>query len=335
MSDHESLPPPPSVGAVQERCYRHPAEITGVHCTRCGRPICPACMIPAPVGHQCPECVGQARKEFAKGPGRRMAVGAAKRKVASLTNVLLGTLAAVYLVEVAVAGPGGLVSGPSTRDLVRLGAMVGVADLGPKIGLVGVALGQYWRLFTAMFLHAGIFHLAMNAYALWIFGKILEEEIGRGRMLAIYLVTGLCASAASYAFMPAAGVVGGIPIFPPGVGASGAIFGLFGAFVAYNYRRREMRFYRARLMSLLPIVVINVVLSLSIPNIDWRAHVGGLIAGFLAGYAAEGVGGDRATKRASSIVGFALLLVAAVALVAWRTNAIHTLYPQVASAAGS
>ncbi len=290
-------------------------------------------MIPAPVGHQCPECVGQARKEFAKGPGRRMAVGAAKRKVASLTNVLLASIAAAYLVEVAVAGPGTLVSGPGTRQLVNLGAMVAVFP--GKTGLVGIALGQYWRLFTAMFLHAGIFHLAMNAYALWIFGRILEEEIGRGRMLAIYLVTGLCASAASYAFLPAAGVVGGIPIFPPGVGASGAIFGLFGAFVAYNYRRREMRFYRARLMSLLPIVVINVVLSLSIPNIDWRAHVGGLIAGFLAGYAAEGVGGDRATKRASSIVGFALLLAAAVALVAWRTDAIHTVYPQVASAAGS
>ena len=77
--DETSLPPPPATG-LPEYCYRHPNVETGVHCTRCGKPICPECMIPAPVGHQCPDCVDEARREFRQGPGRRIAAANVRRQ---------------------------------------------------------------------------------------------------------------------------------------------------------------------------------------------------------------------------------------------------------------
>ena len=156
---------------------------------------------------------------------------------------------------------------------------MGLAQL-PNGDLVGIAAGQNWRLVTAMFLHAGLLHIAFNAYALWVFGSVVEQELGRVRFLLIYFTTGIVASAASYAFGPNA----------VGVGASGAIFGIFGAFVTYNYRRRHLAIAAARLRSAVTLVVINMVLALSIQGIDWRAHVGGFFAGLIAGFAAEGVG---------------------------------------------
>ncbi|MGZ5298780.1 MAG: rhomboid family intramembrane serine protease, partial [Actinomycetota bacterium] len=295
--DETSLPPPPPTSAP-ERCYRHPNVETGVHCTRCGRPICPECMIPAPVGHQCPECVGEARREFRQGPGRRKTAANIRRR-ASATTALLGLIAAVFLLEVVTGGPGSLMTGPSGLKLIELGASVALARL-PNGDLVGIAAGQDWRLVSAMFLHAGLLHIAFNAYALWIFGTVVEQELGRLRFLLIYFATGIVASAASYAFGPNA----------VGVGASGAIFGIFGAFVTYNYRRRHLAIAAARLRSAVMIVVINMVLALSIQGIDWRAHVGGFIAGLFAGFVAEGVGTPPA-RRTILLVGFVGLLAVA------------------------
>ena len=168
-----------------------------------------------------------------------------------------------------------------------------------------------------MFLHAGLLHIAFNAYALWIFGTVVEQELGRLRFLLIYFATGIVASAASYAFGPTPVAVG--------VGASGAIFGIFGAFVAYNYRRRHLAIAAARLRSAVMIVVINMVLAFSIQGIDWRAHVGGFIAGLFAGFAAEGVG-TRSARRTILVTGFAGLLVVAFGLVAWHTSELHKLF---------
>ena len=312
--DETTLPPPPSTG-VPEYCYRHPNVETGVHCTRCGRPICPECMIPAPVGHQCPDCVNEARREFRQGPGRRIAAANIRRR-ASATSVLLAMLGAMYVVEVVAGGSGSLMTGPSPVKLIDLGASVALT-LMPNGDLVGIATGQYWRLVSAMFLHAGLLHIAFNAYALWIFGTVVEQELGRLRFLLIYFVTGIVASAASYAFEPVPIVVG--------VGASGAIFGIFGAFVAYNYRRRHLAIAAARLRSAVTIVVINMVLAFSIQGIDWRAHVGGFIAGLFAGFAAEGVG-TQSARRTILVAGFAGLLVVAFGLVAWRTSELHKLF---------
>lgn len=308
--DESTLPPPPPTG-LPEYCYRHPNVETGVHCTRCGRPICPECMIPAPVGHQCPECVDEARREFRKGPGRRIAVANVRRR-ASATMLILVAIGAMYVVEIISGGPGSLMTGPSTLKLINLGASVGVAQL-PNGDIVGIAVGQSWRLVTAMFLHAGLWHIAFNAYALWIFGSMVEQELGRVRFLLIYFVTGIVASAASYAFGP---------YYAVGVGASGAVFGVFGAFVTYNYRRRHLAIAMARLRSALTLIVINAVLAVAVEGIDWRAHVGGFVAGVIAGFAAEGVG-SATDRRLILVVGFLGLLAVAAGLVIWHTNQLQ------------
>jgi membrane associated rhomboid family serine protease len=268
-------------------------------------------MIPAPVGHQCPDCVDEARREFRTGPGRRIAAANIRRR-ASATTALLVLIGGVFLLEVVTGGPGSLMTGPSPLKLIDLGASVGVAQL-PNGDVVGIAVGQNWRLVTAMFLHAGLLHIAFNAYALWIFGTVVEQELGRPRFLLIYFATGIVASAASYAFGP---------YYAVGVGASGAIFGIFGAFVTYNYRRRHLAIAAARLRSAVTIVVINMVLALSIQGIDWRAHVGGFVAGLFAGFAAEGVG-TQSTRRTILVLGFAGLLAVAFGLVAWHTSELR------------
>jgi membrane associated rhomboid family serine protease len=315
MDDATLPPPPPSRSSpVVEHCYRHPNVETAVHCTRCGRPICPECMIPAPVGYQCPECVGSSRQEFHRA-GQRVAT--APGRGLTVTNAILLVLGAVYLLEVSVGGPGSLVGGPGTRDLIRLGASVGIQQIDGH--LVGIATGQYWRLFTAMFLHAGILHIAFNAYALYLFGNVVEVELGRVRLIVLYLVTGLCASAVSYAFGPPTVAA---------VGASGAIFGLFGVFFAYSWRRRELAFYAARVRTATMLIVLNLVISFSIPGIDWRAHVGGLVSGVVAGAAADGFG-DRSSRTTTFIVAVVALTLVAVGLTVWRTNDIRTSFPQI------
>ena len=308
MEHGPAMPPPPSTGV--EYCYRHPSVTTAVHCTRCGRPICPDCMVPAPVGHHCPTCIAEARADYRRGPGRRVAV--ANAKGVSVTNVLVGILVAVYVLEVARGGVGSLVTGPSSKVLVDMGAAVGLFGHGNTVE-GGIAAGQYWRLFTSMFLHASVIHLGLNAYALWIFGSMLEPEIGRWRFLTVYLLTGLAAGVASYAFL--------IP-FVPGVGASGAIFGVFGVFLVYNYRRRQTALGAARLRTGIVILLINLVFGFSVAGIDWRAHIGGLVAGIAAGFAVDARGSESA-RRAAFVLGMVAIAAATIGLAVWRTGQIH------------
>jgi membrane associated rhomboid family serine protease len=299
MSEETGQQPTGAPPAV-EYCYRHPNVQTGVHCTRCNRPICPDCMTPAPVGFQCPECVEQARREFRRGPGRRIVA-----RGVTATKVLLAALFAMFAVEVLVGGANALFQGPPGRTLIRLGAIQ------PFL----IADGQYWRLLSAIFLHAGVLHIAFNAYALWIFGTAMEQALGRTRFLLVFFVTGFLASVASYAFGPVVSV---------GVGASGAIFGVFGAFIAYNYRRRDLALAAANLRWAVMLIILNALLTLGIGQIDWRAHLGGVVTGFAAGMVAEGWG-DRRTRRIVLVAGFAALIAIGVAVVAWRTVDIRAL----------
>jgi membrane associated rhomboid family serine protease len=257
-------------------------------------------MTPAPVGYQCPECVAQARREFRKGPGRRIVTGGI-----TATKVLLAALFAVFALELLVGGANALFQGPPERTLIRLGAMQ------PFL----IADGQYWRLFSAIFLHAGLLHIGFNAYALWIFGAAMEGALGRTRFLLVFFLTGFLASATSYAFGPLGSV---------GVGASGAIFGVFGAFIAYNYRRRDLAQAAANLRWAVMLILLNALLTLGIRQIDWRAHLGGLVAGFAAGMVAEGWG-DRRTRRLVLVAGTAAMVAIGVVLVGWRTADIRAL----------
>jgi membrane associated rhomboid family serine protease len=273
-------------------------------------------MIPAPVGHHCPNCVAEAKREFRAGPGRRIAVGSLRRGF-SATTMLLAAIAAVYVLEIVAGGAARLFEGPTVRRLVDLGASVACVSNQDGVCVGGIATGQWWRLGSAMFLHAGILHLAMNSWGLFLFGSVEEGEVGTPRFLLIYFASGVVAGAASYAFGEP-GIVG--------VGASGAIYGLLGAFVSYNWRRRHLAFFRARLQSVMPWIVLNLVLSFSIPFIDWRAHVGGLLAGLVAGFVAEGAG-SASQRRLILVVGFLALVAVAAGLVAWRTADLHSTFP--------
>jgi membrane associated rhomboid family serine protease len=292
----DQLPSPPA--PTIEVCYRHPDVQTRVHCTRCERPICPDCMIPAPVGFQCPECVEEARREFRKGPGRPFRGGI------SVTKALLVAIAIPFVIEIVVGGPRALFD-PSAQLLFDLGAMAPPA----------VADGQFWRLFTAMFLHAGLLHVALNAYFFWLFGRVVESVFGRTWMLLIFLVSGFLASVASYAFGP---------VLALAVGASGAISGVFGAFIAYNYRRRHVAANAANLRMALTVIVLNAFIAVVYTSIDWRAHVGGLVAGFALGYLADDAVPAR-QRAVARFAGVATLVALGIALVVWRTAEIRSL----------
>jgi rhomboid protease GluP len=175
-----------------------------------------------------------------------------------------------------------------------------------------VARGEWYRLVTAMFLHVGLFHLALNGFALYVFGGLVEQVLGSARFLGIYLVTGFAGSAVSFAF--------GDPS-RAAVGASGAVFGLLGAWLAYNLRRRSLGLAQANVRWVLTLLAINLAFGLILPRIDWLAHLGGLAAGLVGGFLIEGVG-RRAARTASQIGGLFLVTAGAAALVAWRATAL-------------
>jgi rhomboid protease GluP len=178
-----------------------------------------------------------------------------------VTWVLLAIIAAVFVVET-------LLGGSTDVDvLIQMGA-----KFTPLI-----AAGEYWRLFTAMFLHVGAMHLAFNGYALFAIGTELERLLGAGRFLAIYLLSGLFGSLASYALSDSLAA-----------GASGAIFGIIGALAAFFlvHRERLGAWGSRRLGNIGLVIVLNLVWGFSQPGrIDNLAHVGGLLAGLALGWA--------------------------------------------------
>ena len=188
-------------------CYRHPSRETNVSCSNCGRPICPDCMTSTPVGMRCPECASQ--KTQVRNP-----IGAAGRSDAPATYAIIAICVAAYIGEIATGGTMGGGGGTLTRD----GALFayGIDAAGQTLGVAG---GQPYRLVTSAFLHAGILHIGLNMFALYILGTLLEPAIGTVRFVGIYAVSILPAS-----FL--------VMVIDPGqltVGASGGIFGLMAA----------------------------------------------------------------------------------------------------------
>jgi rhomboid protease GluP len=168
--------------------------------------------------------------------------------------------------------------------------------------------GEWWRLFTCMFLHGGILHLAMNVYALLYIGMFLEPLLGKFRFTATYLLTGICSSLMSIS----------IHAYTVGVGASGAIFGMYGIFLALlttNYIEKTAR--NTMLKSILFFVVYNLIYGMQ-GNIDNAAHIGGLVSGFIIGYIYyPGIKNGRALKHQaamSSMITVAVVLLSAIAL---------------------
>lgn len=271
----------PELGTVPT-CYRHPDREAHVRCTRCARPICPECMVPASVGHQCPDDAraGQAGVREARTTyGGRLGGDAGR-----VTQVLVAVNVLVHLVQLGVP------------DLpVRFGNLALASDRGQ---LIGVADGQWYRLITAAFLHANLIHLLSNMFALITVGPQLEALLGRARFLTLYGLSALGGSALSFLLAPPGTL---------GVGASGAIFGLFGAF--YIVLRRQS----VDTGPVVAMIGLNLVITFAVPGIDWRAHLGGLLTGALVAlalaYAPRGPQRTRVQVAGCTAVGVALVLV--------------------------
>jgi membrane associated rhomboid family serine protease len=265
----------------------------------------------ASVGHQCPECVREGRRS--QRPVRTAFGGSTvgQRGYVTLTliaaNILLLIGAAVSAGNAGAfaggGGWGGLLG--SDTPLHDWGAVLGYAIYGNPPALHGIAEGEYYRLFTAMFLQYGLLHLLLNMWALWVLGRVLEAVLGPARFLALYLTAGLGGNVAAYLFTR--------PEVPT-AGASGAIFGLFaGLFIVLRKLGRDTS-------AVLPILVINLIFTFTVPNISIAGHLGGLVAGALVALGMAYAPQPRRVLVQSGTV--AVIVVVLGLLTALRTGAL-------------
>jgi membrane associated rhomboid family serine protease len=211
-----------------------------------------------------------------------------------LTKGLLAVNVGVFVLMVATGGTIARAGGP----LFEWGALVVRAQAGGQ--LVGLAEGEWWRLLTAAFLHAGIFHLAMNMFILYLIGTPLEMALGRGRYAAIYFVSALAGSAGALLLSPGAITVG----------ASGAIFGIFGAAIVL-----ERQGVYALGGSIVGLVILNLIITFTIPGISVGGHLGGFAGGALAMLALSRFGRAHAVYGRPGLVGFGGVLVIGLAAI--------------------
>jgi membrane associated rhomboid family serine protease len=234
-----------------ESCVRHPDRPTGVKCTRCERPACPECLREASVGYQCVDCVAEGHRTTRQA---RTPTGAVAQPQAGPLLVVWVIIAINVVVFALNAFQAGSVAhnelSQSYVDLV----------LYPPF----VDRGEWWRLFTAGFLHIGPVHLLVNMVSLWFVGRFLEPMYGRLRFTALYLVSMLGGSAAVYV-LSAAGAAG----------ASGAIFGLAGALLVTILK------LKIPAGQFIAVIAVNLFLSFSLSGISWADHIGGLVVGAL------------------------------------------------------
>jgi membrane associated rhomboid family serine protease len=259
-------------------CYRHSSRETGVSCSSCGRPICPDCMTPTSVGMRCPECARQRTRvrTLRSVPGPPV-----------VTRALIAINVIVFLAETATGAPLGGGGGGTVWDHIVL--------YGPFIS----ALHRYWLLVTAGFVHDGVLHIAVNMLSLYFVGTVLEPAVGRLNFAAIYVASLLAGSVGALLFQPDI----------PTVGASGAIFGIFGALIVVAHHR-GIPIWQSGLGFVL---VINLIFSVTFAGISIGGHLGGLAAGLICGeivYQAA----ERRRLPALALSGCALVAAVSVAL---------------------
>jgi len=293
-------------------CYRHPDREAYIRCQRCNRVICPDCMRDSAVGFQCPSCVAEGAKDTRSG---RTAYGGLRPTNAAITSItIIGINVAVWVSVLVTGGstsrlvdylelrPNGLcvVPGQGAFEVPQAACNGGSAYFLP-----GVADGAYWQLLTSAFLHVELWHIGFNMLALWVLGPQLELAVGRVRFLALYLLSALAGSALVY---------WAAPEYQGTLGASGAVFGLMGALLVLAYK------VHGNMSALLPWIVINAVLTFTVPNISWQGHLGGFVGGAVV--SAILVYAPRERRTAVQVAGLsAVTLVLLVAIVA-RTLAL-------------
>ncbi|KAA1244885.1 rhomboid family intramembrane serine protease [Mycobacterium simiae] len=278
-----SFPSAPQSPVEAPTCYRHPGRPTFVRCTRCERYICPDCMRDAAVGHQCVECV-QAGARTIRQPRTRFG-GRQRSTTPVVTYTLIALNVLAFVLQMTLRGVG--------KQLV--------------LWSPAVADGQLYRLVTAAFLHYGATHLLLNMWALYVVGPPLEMWLGRLRFGALYALSGLGGSVLVYLLSPLNAAT---------AGASGAIFGLFGAmFMVAKRLNVDVR-------GVVAVIVINLVFTFAIPAvtshlISWQGHLGGLVTGALIAAAYV----YPPSERRNLIQAVATVIAVAVfaAAIWWRT----------------
>jgi membrane associated rhomboid family serine protease len=256
-------------------CYRHPDRETGLSCSECGRPICADCMTVAPVGLRCPDHSGrpQGVRKVTTGARRATFEGTG----AIVTKALIAVNVGVFLLALATGASAGQAGGEVFRE--------GSLFIGNQF--IGLAAGEWWRLVTSGFIHSGLIHIGFNMLLLWWFGAPLEQGLGRARYVGIYAVSLLAGSAGALLVSPQT----------PTVGASGAVFGLFGAAFVLE---RQAGITRGPAFT---IIILNLVLSFVIPGISIGGHLGGLVGGALAMLALTRFGRTHAAYGRPGLVG--------------------------------
>jgi membrane associated rhomboid family serine protease len=271
-------------------CYRHPDRQSFVLCQRCGRTICPECQTPAAVGVHCPECVREQRMQFAangRASGAPSGFTVARRRFAMLdqkaTVVIVAVTVLLWLVDE--------VSGRALTQLFAYNA--------------AFLPTQPWRMLTSLFVHGSIWHILFNMWAVWIFGRMLENMLGTWRFVALYFISGLAGSMAVTLIAPGVTVIG----------ASGAVFGLFAAFFVVQ------RSLGVNAVQLLVVMGLNLAIGF-IPgfNIAWQAHIGGIVAGFLIGYVFSKT---RNVRQRGLQTGLLIAIAVATVVASYVGYAIH------------
>ena len=313
----------PDDGGTAERpaCYLHPNRPALLRCSRCERPICSEDAIEAPIGYQCPRCASGGQ------PIRRMADIA---QHAPVTRALVGIIAVLFVLTSAaptVTAMFGL------RPLVLTPSGVGfLAEVATwyQPSSLALAIGEPWLLLTSGFLHANLMHVGFNGLLLWQLGHLLEPLLGRGRYVALY-AAGLFGGSFGVVFVSwistlagvsgmdlVSRVLGGNPAQLT-IGASGAVFGLMGAAMVV-LRARGVNPWRTSIGTL---VALNLVLTFVVPSISVGGHLGGLLAGAIAGKLLL-VDRERADARRNLVLGFAAALVVVSLVLAGWTVAVFT-----------
>ncbi|MEU4691940.1 rhomboid family intramembrane serine protease [Actinoplanes sp. NPDC023714] len=291
-------------------CYRHPSRETLIKCSRCERPICTSCMNDASVGHQCPDCVKEGRR--GQRPARTAFGGSRAGQLGYATITIIAINVLVMVASVIVGGPRAIAGGGGGFGGL-LGSGTSVTDFGEVLGLAyypdgelhGIANGEWYRLVTGMFLHYGVLHLLLNMMLVLQLGRYLEAQLGPLRFVALYLLAGFGGNVAAYLFQAPN---------QPSAGASTATFGLVIAAIVLNRRTRRDS------SQLIPLLVINLIFTFTIPGISIAGHVGGLVAGAVA--CAALVYASQPNRAVKQVAGCSLILVALVVAAVARTMSL-------------
>lgn len=231
-------------------CYRHPDRPTKLRCSECGRYICADCSVDAPVGQRCPECAKE--RGTTRVVNRHQILAGPSFQTAPVTMTIIAISVVAYVL--------GAVSPEMGNSLVN--------NFAAATWLIRA--GEIYRIVTAMFLHAGLFHVGVNMYSLYVLGPSLERSVKSLPFAGLYFGSGIVGGVAAVVLSSGPSVA---------VGASGAIFGVFGAWFLHGYRTRHTAFGDAMFRQMLGLLAINAVISIGVPRISWQAHLGGFLGG--------------------------------------------------------